>query len=376
MKRTSAFTLRAVLGATALALAAVHLGFAAGQTESAMSAKAATAPRPIGAGQPAVLSYGGNGKIVVADRGSGTISVISVATDELVDSVALPMGDAAPEPMYVYYTSIGDRVWVGDRANDRVVAFDADTFEVDGMVPCGDGVFHMWGHPLTGQLWVNNDVDNTATVIDMSSMSVIDTVPAPADLIALGGKTHDVILSPFGEFAYQTIVGVEGDHDYVVQYDAQALTELNRAAVGKDVHVSLHPRLPWLYVPCQNTNNIYLLNLLDLEEVDVIDVPGAHGAGMPLHGRYFYTTNLPNGGEDGLYVIDTHTFEIVGEAVDTPYAVPHNIALGPLGRKLYLTHSGPNDKVTIYSASPFDPTPVLIGEVTVGMNPFGLDYVP
>jgi DNA-binding beta-propeller fold protein YncE len=140
--------------------------------------------------------------------------------------------------------------------------------------------------------------------------------------------------------------------------------------------VSLHPRNPWLFVPCQDTNNVYVLSLADLQEIDVIDVLGSHGAGMPTHGRHFYTTNLPNGGDDGLYVLDTRTLEVVGEPVDTPHAVPHNIALTPYGLKLYLTHSGPNSVVTVYETSPFNPTPVLIGEVTVGMNPFGLAYVP
>lgn len=46
-------------------------------------------------------------------------------------------------------------------------------------------------------------------------------------------------------------------------------------------------------------------------------------------------------------------------------------------KKLFLTHSGgASDKVTIYAVSVEDPNPTLIGEVTVGLNPFGLAYVP
>jgi hypothetical protein len=62
--------------------------------------------------------------------------------------------------------------------------------------------------------------------------------------------------------------------------------------------------------------------------------------------------------------------------VDSPYPVPHNIALSPSGRRLFLTHSGAtSDKVTVYRTSRWDPTPELVGEVTVGLNPFGLAYV-
>ena len=72
--------------------------------------------------------------------------------------------------------------------------------------------------------------------------------------------------------------------------------------------------------------------------------------------------------------IDPRRRTVVGTA-HTPYTVPHNVALTPDGRKLYLTHSGPNTKVTVYAVSDRHPTPVLRGEVAVGANPFGLAYV-
>ena len=65
------------------------------------------------------------GRIVVANRGSGTISVIDVRTDTLTGDYALPAGPNPPEPMYVFYTPIRDRVFVGDRANNRVVVLKA-----------------------------------------------------------------------------------------------------------------------------------------------------------------------------------------------------------------------------------------------------------
>jgi DNA-binding beta-propeller fold protein YncE len=319
---------------------------------------------------------GQSGKIVVADRGSGTVTVISTDTDTVLDTLEMPFGDNLPEPMYVYYTPIQNRFFVGDRANDRVVAFNAATLEVDGMVPAGAGVFHMWGNTVSKQLWVNNDIDKTSTVIDLRTLEMIATVPTPEDLVMVGGKPHDVILAPDGRFAYVTVLGVEGPNDFVVQYATDTFEEVGRAAVGKDPHVSATRRNQLLYVPCQNTSNVYILDRQTMETVDVLDVPGAHGAGMPVNGRYFYTANLPGGGDDALWTIDTGTNEIVGEAADAPYTVPHNIALTPGARKLYLTHSGPNDKVSIYAIAGDDPTPVLIGEVTTGANPFGLAWVP
>ena len=111
-------------------------------------------------------------------------------TDEVMETIELPEGDGAPEPMYVYYTPIRNRFFVGDRGNNRVVVFNARTLEMETTVPAGAGVFHMWGTTFRKQLWVNNDIDNTATVIDMRSLEVLATVPMPADLVALGGKPH------------------------------------------------------------------------------------------------------------------------------------------------------------------------------------------
>jgi hypothetical protein len=246
------------------------------------------------------------------------------------------------------------------------VVFNARDFSVEGTVPAGAGVFHMWANVRNRQLWVNNDIDKTATVIDPRTLTVITTVPMPADLVAQGGKPHDVILDPWKRFAYVTLVGLAGDYDYVVKFSTVTFEEVGRAAVGKDPHVSLTWRNNLLYVPAQNSSVVSVLNRKTMELVTEISVPGAHGAGMKRNGKVFY------------YAIDTRTNTVIGPGgVDTPYPVPHNLALTPSGRKLFLTHSGATaDKVSIYSATAMDPRPVFEDDVTVGLNPFGLAYVP
>lgn len=319
------------------------------------------------------------GKVVVANRAEGTISIIDAKTDEVVDTVALPAeaGDNPPEPMYVVYSPVKQRVFVGDRANDRVVVFNAHDYSVEATVEAGAGVFHMWADARGRQLWVNNDIDNTTTVINPRTLEVIATVPTPADLVAEGGKPHDVILGPFGRLAYITVLGLPGEHDYVVQYNTRTFEEINRAPVGKDPHLSLARQHNRLYVPGQNSNVVIVFNRFTMEEIERIEVPGAHGAGMAPNGKVFYTTNLTGGGTDGLFAIDTRSNSLIGDPVDTPYPVPHNIALTRNGRKLFVTHSGATaDKVTIYTVSKHDPEPVYAGEVTVGLNPFGLAFVP
>ncbi len=319
------------------------------------------------------------GRVVIANRNSGTILVIDAISNEVTGTYDLPAGpgDSAPQPMYVVYSSTKNRVFVGDRANNRVVVFSARDFSVEATVEAGAGVFHMWADPQGKQLWVNNDIANTTTVIDPNTLEVLATVATPADLVAQGGKPHDVILDSQGTYAYVTVLGLPVAFDYVVQYSTETFMEVGRAEVGKDPHLSLARQNDYLYVPSQNSNVVVVLNRETLERVDEISVPGAHGAGMTRNGKFLYTTNLPGGGKNALYTIDTRTNSVIGGPVDTPYEVPHNIALTPNNHKLFVTHSGGTaDKVTIYTMSGNDPIPVLSGEVTVGLNPFGLAYVP
>jgi DNA-binding beta-propeller fold protein YncE len=324
------------------------------------------------------------GRIVIANRASGTISVIDVAADRIIGTYALPAGERMPEPMYVVYTR--QRVFVGDRANNRVAVFNPRTFAIETTVPAGAGVFHMWADPFGRQLWINNDVDKTCTVLDPLTLRTLATVPMPADLAAAGGRPHDVILDPAnGQFAYVTLIGFAGAADYVVKFSTQSFTEVARAAVGKDPHVSATARNNQLYVPCQNSNVLLALNRDTLVQEASLTIPGAHGAGMAVDGGAFYTTNFSGGGQDGLWTINTDSNTVVGEAVDTPFAVPHNIALTPgrgpfFGRgrgqrKLYLTHSGATaSQVTVYKLR--GDQPVLHKRLTVGFNPFGLSFVP
>ena len=314
------------------------------------------------------------GNIIIANRNSGSISVIDTKTDEVTGTYQLPSGPNTPEPMYVVFVKRGDRVFVGDRANNQVVVFKASDFSVETIIPVGQGVFHMWADKVEKQLWVNNDIDNTTSVIDLHSLQVIATVPTPADLVGMGGKPHDVILSPDGKLAYITVVGVSGPSDYVVQYSTKTFLEKRRAAVGKDAHLSLTESNKYLYVPCQNSDAVYILNRKNMNVVEILSVPGAHGAIMTTNGKVFYTTNLPGGGTNGIYAIKTKTNEVLG-STNTPYPVPHNVAVDNSSKKLYLTHSGStSDKVTVYEISKHNPVPVFLKEITVELNPFGLTF--
>jgi DNA-binding beta-propeller fold protein YncE len=336
-------------------------------------------------GNAAAQLVGSKGGVVVANRGSGSISVIDVLTSA-VNHVPLPMaaGDNPPEPMYVTYSAINDLVFVGDRANDRVVAFNASDYSVNTTIPVGDGVFHMWSDDNRNQLWVNNDVDKTVTVVNLTTLSVETTFNTPADLNALGGKPHDVILDPNAPLGYISMVDVvdpaNPSADYVVAFNSTTFTEADRQVVGNDPHVSLSAANNLLFVTTQGADGVSVLDRTTLDPVpgSPIAIPNAHGVGMTSPGDIFYTTNISDGGANALYAIDTATFTTTGPGTpdNTSFPTPHNIALSPDNQRLYVTHSG----ATANKVSVFDVTnladPVLLGAVDAQLNPFGIATVP
>lgn len=56
---------------------------------------------------------------------------------------------------------------------------------------------------------------------------------------------------------------------------------------------------------------------------------------------------------------------------------PLDDALTPFGKKINVTHSGSNDRVSVFVTKGFFfPKPNYTGDVTVGQNPFELAFVP
>ena len=266
---------------------------------------------------------------------------------------------------------------MGDRANDRLVFLNLSDYSVSALVPLGEGVFHSWADPDEEQLWVTNDIDNTVSVVDLSQKEVIATIPLAEDLVTVGGQVHDVLLDPATDFAYVSVLGVEGDTDVVLKYSTKSFQEVDRALVGDDPHLAATASNDVLYVPAQDSNQVSILDRATLDLVGEISVPGAHGAVQVLDREtfdVFYTTNLPGGGTDAIYAIDTETNELLGEPVDAPFSTPHNIALSAERDKLFVTHSGSNNQVSIYTLDE-EGLPTLSGSVTVGDNPFGLAAV-
>lgn len=301
--------------------------------------------------------------VVVANRGSGDISVIDVDSLD-VETIDLP---GAAEPMYVSHDLRRDRVLVGNRANSTIVAFDDDTYDVVGSVDVGEGVFHQWLDNRLRQLWVVGDTSQTVSIVHAGRLELIATIDIPADLVERGGKPHDVFVS--GRFAFVSIVGLEDGAGVVIRYSTRTFEETGRIAVGGDPHLFIDAGL--LFVASQDASTVTRYGMRTLAPRGSFTVPSAHGLFVSNRHEVF-VTNIAGGGSDAVWELKRGLNRAV-DTVDTDEPTPHNLTVDNQ-RQIWVTHSG----VTAEQVSVIDlERPGFGGSrlVTVGTNPFGLAFI-
>ena len=305
-----------------------------------------------------------SGEVVVANRGSGDISVINTASLD-VNTVALPGENA--EPMYVSHDTRHNRVLVGDRGSSNIVAFDDETYEVVGSVAVGDGIFHQWADSDREQLWVVGTTNSTVSVVDTENLSLVTTFSLPAEVIADGGVPHDVFVA--NNHAYVSVLGLSDGSGLVIQYSTKDFSETGRIDSGGDPH--LFVRGGKLYVASQEASSISRFNANTLAPLGSQTVPAAHGLYLTNRNEVF-VTNIAGGGSDALWELDGQ-LAAVTDVADTAPPVPHNLTVDN-SRQLWVTHSGGTaDQVSVVQLdnSGFGQSTT----VTVGTNPFGLAFV-
>lgn len=307
---------------------------------------------------------GGRKHFLVANRGSGTVSIFDARTTDSIATINLPDGDAA-QPTYLAHSRRNRTFYVGDFANKKVVYYDDKTFEQKGEIAIEEGAFHMWANDFVGQLWVNNIVSKTTSVINLRTNTVINTLPLPTNEIpelTENAEQHDVTISLNGRFAYVTVL--DGDVSYVVQYNTRTQEYIKHETVGGDAH--LLTVFNKLYVPAQLANEITVFDSNRLTEQDSISFGAAHGVTTSF--RHVFTTGISEG---KVGVIDRFTNEIV-DTVDSPFPVPHNVAVNLRGNILFLAHSGGTQTmVSFFSVDRKGKLELLSNKVS-GTNPFGV----
>ncbi|MCD0457470.1 YncE family protein [Chryseobacterium sp. LC2016-27] len=297
-------------------------------------------------------------KVVVANRGAGSVSFID-ATSNQVNTLAI----AGSEPMYVVYVPTKDKIFVGDRAGKKVHIINPQTKVVESSITVGNGVFHMWADGMGKQLWVSNDIDNTISVIDLNTNTVVKT-------INVGMKPHDVFLSKDAAKAYVSVFNADvAMPDKVYMYSTSDYSKTGEANVGKDPHLYHLPNTNKLFVACQS-GEVYALNGNNLNVISNNAFTGAHGIFPSPDQNTVFVTNITG---QQLYSVNATTGMQNGMPLMALSTTPHNIVVNEDGNKMFVTHSG--GAATAVSTYTINGTSLTAGTtITAGTNPFGLAY--
>lgn len=294
--------------------------------------------------------------VVITNRGGASLTVIDAKTDAIKQTVSI----AGSEPMYVVYVSQTNRLYVGDRAQNKVHVLHPSTFNIEASIDVGRGVFHMWADGQGESLWVANDIDNTISIVKLSDRSV--------RTLSLTDKPHDVFLTTDGQTAFVSLL-VPNAADKVVRFNAKTLAQEAQVDVGEDPHLYFVEQDQKLYVPNQ-VGGLFVFDR-NLQSDYTLALTGSHGVHPSRSGKNVFMTNLPG---NQLYSLDTQTKGLVEPALAVTPNTPHNLVVNSTDQKLFVTHSGATaNQVTIYN---IDSTGRLSFSkpVTAGTNPFGIAY--
>ena len=204
----------------------------------------------------------------VSNEGSGTISIIDVADDQVVAEIA---GAGKPRGMAV--SPDGRTVYVSDQAGDRLIVFDAATKRATGSVALGrspEGV----GMSADGR-WVAIAVEesNEVAFVDARTATLAFSVRVS------GRNPEHAVFAPDGR---RVFVSAE-DGRSVDVIDVAARRVVAEIAVGmRPRGIGFSPDGTRAWVAAELANEVYVIDAVLLKVVKVIPV-GLRSNGIAVH---------------------------------------------------------------------------------------------
>ncbi len=203
------------------------------------------------------------------------------------------------------------------------------------------------------RVYVANFDSDTVSVIDVSTHTVIATIP-------VGSRPFGVAVKPDGTRVYVTNYG--GNTVSVI--DASTHTVIATIPVGaKPAGVAANPDGTRVYVANEGSNSVSVIDTSTHTVVDTIPVESRPvGVAVNSDGTRVYVTNQ---GSNTVSVIDPNINRII--ATIPVGTKPGGVAVKPDGARVYVANYGSNN-VSVIDGS----THTVVATIPVGANPFGV----
>lgn len=243
---------------------------------------------------PVAVTMNADGsRLYVTNSTSRTVSVIDTATNQVIATVNTGTGPGraivAPNGYLYVANSGGAAVTVIDTATNTQVDLNPTQNGVQAIIPVGNGPRGLALSPDGSRLYVSSTNDDTVTVINTATNTVVDANGAAAgNAIATGGdQPVDAVMSSDGRYLY---VSNQSD-DYVTIIDTTDYSVEHVDVGGYQSNVALSPDGSVLYITMLSDETL-LFDTATKEVIGSIDgEEGTRRIDVSPDGRYVYVVN-------------------------------------------------------------------------------------
>jgi len=242
-------------------------------------APAQLADIPVGSGPRGLAVDETRTRVYVANRGGSSVSVIDGHSNQVIQTI-----DGTPAlsvPNGIAYDAATDTIWVTNSGSGGtgnfywVTPIDAETFAVGSPIYVGAEPWAIIYNPVDHNIYVANQADDTVSVINPATQTVIGTIP-------VGDKPVNMAAHP--------TTGVV----YVVNYLSTNLSVLNQtgtlqAPIPLDTHnqpfgIAIDPLNNYVYVTTVEGHDIVVIYSASNAVVGATKIFRQDGTPVPLRG--------------------------------------------------------------------------------------------
>lgn len=286
----------------------------------------------------------------VPNSGSGSVSVIDVATRMVVDTIS-----AGTSPQAVAVNASGTRAYVTDSGSNSVYAIDTTTDTVIATVPVGASPQGIAVNPAGDRVYVANSGSTTLSIIDATTNAVIATVWSG------GIGPSGVAVDPAGSFVYVT--EGTGTHVWVMS------TSTNAIVAGITVPffpgpIALDPAGTRAYVLTQTA--VSVIDTSTRTVIATINPPARPSAvAVDPAGSRFYVAVLASNSLDVFDVSTNAHIGLVGGGI-----LPNGVAIDPTGTYGFVSDFA--NAVSVFDTA----AGTTVATIPVGTSPAGITMGP
>ena len=286
----------------------------------------------------------------IANFVSNNVSVINLATNTVVTTIAVGSG-----PQGIAISPDNSKVYVTNSNSNTVSQINTATNTVTATIPVGSFPRGVVVSPDGSRLYVANSTSSNVSVINTATNSLITNVPT-------GGTATWITITPDGNFIY--VSNLNSANVAVINTATNTLT--TTITVGSTPRgITITPDGSKVYVSNSGASSVSVINTATNTVIGGPIPVGANPNGICTlpDGSIVYVANQGSG---NVSRINTTTNTVVGSPI-TVGAGPNGIYRTPDGSKVYVANNSGSSVSMINTG-----TNTVGATVTVGSNPIAI----